>query len=690
MPSPGVPLTQRPLRMIKGVGENRAKLFERLGLFTVGDLLQYYPRDYEDRSVFKPLDQLTDGESVSVRVKFVSELTQTRPRRNLSLMRGLVSDGTGVMTVVWFNQPFVKDSIQLSMEYNLFGQVKVTGTKLEMHNPVVESTESEKKGIGHILPVYPLTRGITQNQLRVIMSHAVKAFNGSMEDILPISIRNAYKLSEAYFSIEQIHFPQNHANIEMARKRLVFEELLLMQLSLLAIKGTSRNEQGMAFDRVEMEPFLDKLCFKLTRAQMRVWQETEHDMEQSVQMNRLIQGDVGSGKTVIAMLALYKAVKSGYQGAFMVPTEILAEQHYRTLQPFFEQFGIQVGLLTGSIKKKEKEFVKNSVFQGMIDILIGTHAVLEEDVEFNNLGLVITDEQHRFGVRQRARLSIKGVSPDLLVMTATPIPRTLTLALYGDLDVSVIDELPPDRKPIKTYSVDDSKRERVYAFIRKNVAEGRQAYIVCPLVEDSEEIDAESATGLLEKIQEHELKGLRTGLIHGKMKANDKEEVMRLFVKGELDVLVSTTVIEVGVNVPNASIMVIENAERFGLSQLHQLRGRVGRGQWQSFCILFNQGRSKIAKQRMEIMAQSNDGFVIADKDLELRGPGDIFGIRQHGLPEFKITNLYQDMAVLKSVQVCVEDIIGNNLLDRDPAYQGLKAKLNSVLSAKLKEITMN
>lgn len=413
-------------------------------------------------------------------------------------------------------------------------------------------------------------------------------------------------------------------------------------------------------------------------------------MESDRRMNRLIQGDVGSGKTILAVLAMYVAAKSGYQSAFMVPTEILAEQHYRNIAPLLGKFGIKVGLLTGGMKKKEKEAVKEDSKEGRLDILIGTHAVLEETTVFSRLGLVITDEQHRFGVRQRARLSLKGENPDLLVMTATPIPRTLSLVLYGDLDVSLVDSLPPDRKPIKTYVVDERMRERVYNFIRKNIAEGRQAYIVCPLVEDSDTMDVESATGLVEKIRDDALRGLRVGLIHGKMKSAEKDDIMRRFTRGELDVLVSTTVIEVGVNVPNANIMVIENAERFGLAQLHQLRGRVGRGPYQSYCILFNQSTSDIARQRMEIMARSNDGFVIAEKDLELRGPGDVFGVRQHGLPEFRIANLYRDMDVLKDVQKAVREIISEGLLEKDEEWRPLAEKVQLMVNEKLQELSMN
>lgn len=680
----------QPLKYVKCVGENRARLFAKLGLFTLGDLLHYFPRDYEDRSVYKPISEAADGESITVRIRFVSDIAESRPRRNLSLLKAQVTDGVSLMNVTWFNQSYIKQSIDISREYVFFGTVKRLGARVEIHNPVFEELEHSGNLTGRIVPVYSLTRGITQNMLRKILRNALDAVSDKLVDILPSGFRSQYRLAETAFAFEQIHFPTSMENMEMARRRLVFEELLLLQLGLFSIKGSNNNQNGIRFSPVDMEPFLKALPFRLTSAQERVLAEIKADMESDKRMNRLIQGDVGSGKTIMAVLAIYIAASSGYQSAFMAPTEILAEQHYRSIAPLLEKFGIKVGLLTGGMKKKEKETIKKEAGEGRLDVLIGTHAVLEDSTVFSRLGLVITDEQHRFGVRQRARLSQKGENPDLLVMTATPIPRTLSLVLYGDLDVSIIDTLPPDRKPIKTYVVDESMRDRVYQFIRKNIAEGRQAYIVCPLVEESEELEVESATGLVEKIREDALKGLRVGLIHGKMKSADKDEVMRKFSKGELDVLVSTTVIEVGVNVPNANIMVIENAERFGLAQLHQLRGRVGRGPYQSYCILFNQGKSHISRQRMEILAKSNDGFVISEKDLELRGPGDIFGVRQHGLPEFRIANLYRDMEVLKDVQKAAQYIMAEELLEKDEAWRLLARRVELMVKEKLQDLSMN
>lgn len=677
------------IKYIKGVGEARAKLLSRLGLFTLSDALNYYPREYEDRTTLKKISELVDGEECSIKAKLVSEAVETRPRRNLTITKALVTDGSAFLSLTWFNQSYIKNSLKVGEEYVFFGKIKRSGMRMEMHNPVMEAVEKQGKSTGRILPVYPLTKGITQTHVRNLVENALACAQGKYQEALPLSLRKAYKLCEVSFSYEQIHFPKSLSHMEEARKRLVFEELLLLQLGLFKVKGASAGQKGLRFAPVDMKPLLEQLPFSLTPAQERTFKEIEADMESDKRMNRLVQGDVGSGKTIIAVMALYKAVKNGYQGAFMVPTEILAEQHYQSVAPLLEKLGVSVRLLTGSMKKKAKEEVKQLSQNGYVDILIGTHAVLEDDTTFANLGLVVTDEQHRFGVRQRAKLTIKGENPDLLVMTATPIPRTLSLVLYGDLDVSIIDTLPPNRKPIKTYAVDESMRKRIYDFIRKQVAEGRQAYIVCPLVEDSEEIDAESAEGLAERIRDQELAGLRVGLIHGKMKAAEKEDVMRAYVEGHLDVLVSTTVIEVGVNVPNATLMVIENAERFGLAQLHQLRGRVGRGAHQSYCILFNQSKSAISQQRMDIMTKSNDGFDISEKDLELRGPGDVFGVRQHGLPEFRIANLYRDMDILKEVQVAVKDILDKNLLDT-PEYQPLKAKLHQFFEVKFKELTLN
>lgn len=680
---------RKSIKYIKGVGEARAKLLTKLGIVTVDDAINYFPRDYEDRTVLKRISEIVDGEECGVAASIISDIAESRPRRNLSLIKALATDGTSFLSITWFNQSYLKKSLEKNVEYIFFGKVKRSGMRFEMVNPVIEKLEDQGKITGRILPVYRLTKGLTHNNLRRIIENCLKLTSNRYVETLPNSIREEHKLCEISFSYEEIHFPQSFQHVEEARKRLVFEELLLLQLGLLKSKGSNTDQRGIKFETVDIKPLLSMLPFTPTSAQQRVFEEIRTDMESNRRMNRLVQGDVGSGKTIVAVTAIYFAAKNRYQSAFMVPTEILAEQHFNSVSPLLSELGISVRLLTGSTKKKEKDEIKELSQKGKLDVLIGTHAILEDDTNFSRLGLVVTDEQHRFGVRQRAKLSAKGENPDLLVMTATPIPRTLSLVLYGDLDVSVIDELPPNRKPIDTYAVHEGYRARVYNFIRKIVAEGRQAYIVCPLVEDSEEIEAESAEGLAERIRDNELAGLRVGLIHGKMKAAEKEKIMRSYVKGELNVLVSTTVIEVGVNVPNATLMVIENAERFGLSQLHQLRGRVGRGKHKSYCILINQSKSEISKQRMDIMTSTNDGFVISEKDLELRGPGDVFGVRQHGIPEMKIANLYMDLDILTDVQKTVKQIMDRDLLETDE-YKPLKEKVEQLMAERFKEVSLN
>jgi ATP-dependent DNA helicase RecG len=680
----------KSIKHIKGVGEAGLRKLTKIGIFTVADVLTYYPRAYEDRTKIKRIADLMDNEECSVKAHIVQSLSETRPRRNLRILKTTVSDGSGKLVLTWFNQPYIKNKLNKDTEYIFYGKIKKNGIHAEMMNPVIERTEQLGNNIGRILPVYSLTKGITQTYLRNLVGNALTLCRGQFHETLPECLKKEYDLCSIDFAYEEIHFPKSFSNMERARKRLVFEELLVMQLCLGNIRYINTKEKGIKFKPVNMSPLLDELTFSITPAQKKVFDEISTDMESDRRMNRLIQGDVGSGKTIIAAMALYKAVKNGFQGAFMVPTEILAEQHFRSFNAVFKKLGISVELLTGGMKKKDKDEIKARCQDGKVDIVIGTHAILEDDMFFSKLGLVVTDEQHRFGVSQRARLSQKGACPDLLVMTATPIPRTLMLALYGDLDVSVIDALPPNRKPVKTYAVSAAMRDRVYDFIRKNVFEGRQAYIVCPLVDDSDEIEAMSALTLAESLKAKQLSDLRVGIIHGKMKSGQKEDTFKKFFEGQLDVLVSTTVIEVGMNVPNATVIVVENAERFGLAQLHQLRGRVGRGKFQSYCILINQNQNSLSKKRMEIMVNSNDGFVIAEEDLKLRGPGDIFGVRQHGLPEFKIANLYRDIDILKDVQEAVKRIIKNRLLLENEEYAALKDKLDRIYSEKFNNISMN
>lgn len=645
------------IQYIKGVGPKRASRLRRLNINTLGDLIYYFPKDYEDRSEFLSLRQVPLGEKASLQIEIIGMGKVLRPRKNMSILKIPFQDESGQGYLTWFNQEYLKNQFRIGDRYRINGLVKKIGMEIQIQNPVYEKIEANNK-IGRIIPFYSLTKGLTNNELTKIIENALKE-NQVRED-LPEYIREKYDLIHIKEAISGVHFPKDKDHLDRSRKRLVFEELLLLQLGLFLIKNNSMvYEEGIIFSRdVDIQVFIDRLSFKLTRAQDKVVEEILQDMEKPRQMNRLVQGDVGSGKTIVGAIAMFKAVKSGFQGAFMAPTEILATQHQESLKALFEPFGIKCELLVGSLKKKKKEELLDRLKNGDIDIVIGTHAIIQEGVEFYNLGLAITDEQHRFGVKQRAVLNQKGNNPDIIVMTATPIPRTLALILYGDLDISIIDELPPGRKKIETYAIDESILGRMYGFVEKQIIEGRQIYMVCPLIEESETMDLNSVEELFYKLDKEIFKSYKVALLHGKMSSKEKDEVMIDFKEGRSQILVSTTVIEVGVNVPNANTMVVYNGERFGLAQLHQLRGRVGRGEYQSYCIIINQGKNKIARERMKILQTSTDGFVISEKDLELRGPGEFFGTRQHGIPELKIANLIRDIEVLKIVQKEALEII--------------------------------
>jgi len=554
--------------------------------------------------------------------------------------------------------------LKYGKKYRFFGKISNKYGKIDLTSPVFDEIE-KKNNTGKIIPLYPLTFSLSQNTIRKIIENGLKDVeeDGGLKETLPQYILNEYKLEEINKAIETVHFPKEFADFEIARKRFVFEELLSTQLALLQLKNSNlKDHKGISFSKdAHMSDVINSLPFNLTKAQLRVLEEIDKNMEQDKSMNRLLQGDVGSGKTVVAMISAYKAVKSGYQVAVLAPTAILATQHLENFQKILKKFDIRCELLISGITKKKKTEILEKLQNGEIDILIGTHAMLEENVTFKNLGLVVTDEQHRFGVKQRTTMAQKGENPDVLVMSATPIPRTLALILYGDLDISVIDELPPNRKKIETFAVTKALEDRVNNFVRKQVDEGRQAYIVCPLVEESEENDLQSVRSLYEKCKTEVFPNYRIEYIHGKMKQKEKDDIMERFKNGEIDILISTTVIEVGVDVPNSSIMVIEDAQRFGLAQLHQLRGRVGRGEYQSYCILKYEGKGKNTRERMKIMTQTNDGFVISQKDLELRGSGDFFGTNQHGIPDFKIANLFTDIDILKLAQEAAIKIVNDD-----------------------------
>lgn len=587
-------------KYIKGVGPNRIKQLNSLGIYTLEDVISYYPRGYENRGIKKDIAELVDGEDALIEAKCVSKMTEIRIRRNMTIYKLVVRDETATCTLTWFNVPFLRKRFIVGDTYKFFGKVKRKLNQIEMMTPIIDEQDSNKN-TGRIIPIYPSTYNLSQNILRKIIENALEEAN-VLPETIPEYLIKEYKLMGINEATKQIHFPNSFEDYNKARTRLVFEELLIMQLALLTFKTNyDKDKKGISFSTdAKMSEIIDSLPFKLTNAQSRVLEEIDKDMESKKTMNRLLQGDVGSGKTAVAMCAAFKAVRSNYQAAVMVPTAILATQHYQNFKKTMDKFDIRCELLISGMAKKQKEKILEELKQGKIDIIIGTHALLQENVEFNKLGLVITDEQHRFGVRQRSIINLKGENPDVLVMSATPIPRTLALILYGDLDISIIDELPPNRQKIDTFAVTASKEERVNNFIKGQIDEGRQAYVVCSLVEESDEINAKSVLEIAEKYKNEIFKDYRVEYIHGKLNKKDKEAIMEEFKNGKIDILISTTVIEVGVDVPNASIMVIENAERFGLATLHQLRGRVGRGKYKSYCILKYKGNRRKHQRKNE------------------------------------------------------------------------------------------
>lgn len=644
-----------PIQFLKGVGEKRSALYCRLGIETVGDLLRYYPRAYIDFSSPQPVVSAPYDAPCAVLASVTSKGHEQRIRKGMSLFKVTVTDGVTDLRITFFNAQYTVDALEVGSSYIFYGKVGGTLTRREMSSPMVIAYDKEHS----LMPVYPLTAGLSSKMISAHVQNALALIQDSVEDAIPDAIRQRYGLCHSVFALHNIHRPASNQALELARSRLIFEELLILSLSMAALRTGGKACTGVSMRRVPTDEFYHSLPFTPTGAQRRVIEECAADLCGETPMNRLVQGDVGCGKTLVGAACAYFAAQNGCQCAMMAPTEILAEQHLRTLTDLLSPFGVRVGLLTGSMKAAQKRAVKAQLAAGELDLIVGTHALLQDNVEFLRLGLVITDEQHRFGVSQRLKLTLKGQNPHVLVMSATPIPRTLAFIIYGDLDVSIIDELPRGRQPVKTFLINTAKRSRAYGFIRQHLDAGQQGYIVCPLIEQGEiDLGLESATEYAARLTEQDFAGYRVAVLHGKLKPADKESVMRAFQRGETQLLISTTVIEVGVDVPNATVMLIENAERFGLSQLHQLRGRIGRGTGESHCILVSDSEA----ERLAVIKRTTDGFQISEEDLKLRGPGDFFGSRQHGLPQLKIANMLTDVKQLKlSQDLCIE------LLTADP-----------------------
>ena len=641
------------VQFIKGVGEARAKTFAKQNIFSINDLLRNYPRAYEDWNNVVTIRDAGINENVCLKAIVAERPAVVRINGGKMLVKTAIADGTDYMHIVFFNNKYVKDQLQENEEYLFFG--KITRDKYgakTMLSPRFEKSPEKQR----IRPIYRATSALPSKTTERITEKALEQAKDNIPEFIPQYIIEKYRLMGFEDALRAVHFPESDSQLTLAKRRLIFEELFLLQMGLLGEKSTGGSRISKPVPKDFSEEFYKTLPFEPTGAQKRAISEALFDMSQKKPMNRLLQGDVGSGKTAVAAAIMYSAMKNGFQSALMAPTEVLANQHYKTLRSFFGE-DVQIELLTGSVTAKNKRLIRERLQSGESFIVVGTHAIIQNDVEFLNLGLVITDEQHRFGVGQRAMLSSKGENPHTLVMSATPIPRTLAMMIYGDLDISVLDELPKGRQPIKTYCVPTNYHERIYKFLRKNIANGRQCYIVCPLVEESES-DLVPATEYYDYLKSTYFSDCTLGLLHGQMKPKDKDEVMKRFYSGEIDLLVSTVVIEVGVDVPNATVMVIENAERFGLSQLHQLRGRIGRGTEESTCVLLSDAQNDEAKERFDIMCKTTDGFEIAKKDLELRGPGDFFGSRQHGLPDMRVANLMTDTRILYEAQKTAKEIV--------------------------------
>lgn len=673
------------LRDIKGIGEKKIALLNKLGIFTVNNLLEYFPYSYIDTTKFKKISEITEEGSYSYRLKIIS-LMENRKKRNIRVTKFLAMDEEmNYCTIVYFNNIFISKNLKINNVYEMYGRAKLLGKNVEIHSPTMQNKANI---IGSIIPQYHLCKGISNLDLVKIIQNLLKK-NSYFEEKLPSNILNELNLESYDNAIRNIHFPKDNESFIRAKRRLAFDEIFYFQLSMKKLKRN--NEDAIRFEiKDETYDFIKSLSFKLTNSQNKVLDDIFKDMSNDKQMNRLIQGDVGCGKTIISFIAMFNVIKNGFQSVLMAPTEILARQHYDNAKNLFLDYNIKVELLVGSLKESEKKAIREKIENGEIDIVIGTHAVFQEKVVYKNLGFVITDEQHRFGVKQRLLLSKKSKNPDILVMSATPIPRTVGLVMFCDLDISTIDELPSGRGKVNTYFVDENYEERYMNFIKKHISEGRQAYIVCPLVDESDTLELQSVINLYERLKERYFQDVEIEFIHGKIKPVNKDNIMKNFENGKIKVLVATTVIEVGINVPNSNIMVIYNAERFGLSQLHQLRGRIGRGNYESFCILVSNNKSTNVKKRMDIMCSSNDGFYISEQDFLLRGYGDILGYRQSGEARFKILNIQKDYELLKSAIKYVDEILRDDFNFEKDEDQVVKINVDEFIQNLSNNIIMN
>ncbi len=656
------------IKYLKGVGEKRARLLAKLGVFDVNALLHLFPRTYEDWSKVFPIAQAPFDTPCCVKARVTRKTSAHMVRKGMTIYKTQATDGESLLQITIFNNKYAAEKLTTDDEFLFFGKMTGHPYAREMVSPDIESPQGKQR----IRPIYPQTAGLNSKAIERLVETALNEAGDNIAEDLPGWILDDYHLIHCADALRNIHFPESFDMQDRARKRLIFEELLMLQLGLIGLKGRSKASTSAIVRQDFSHDFINSLPFTLTNAQQRSVREAVQDLTKPSPMNRLLQGDVGSGKTVVAATLVYNAAKNNLQSALMAPTEILAQQHFRTFVKFFEHTDITVDLLTGSTPAAVKKDIKTRLKNGSLHLVIGTHALIQKDVRFHHLGLVITDEQHRFGVAQRSQLGEKGVNPHILVMSATPIPRTLALIIYGDLDISVLDELPPGRQKIKTYHIGSDKRQRAYNYVKKHLDDGRQGYIVCPLVEEGE-TELAAAQEYAQDLKDGSFLDYSVGLMHGRLKAKEKELVMAAFAAGDIQLLVSTTVIEVGVDVPNAAIMLIENAERFGLSQLHQLRGRIGRSGFQSTCILVSDAQNEEATRRLEVMTKTTDGFKIADEDLKLRGPGDFFGARQHGLPDLKIANMLTDTHLLHQTQEAARGIIAKDAALSLPENKGLK-----------------